>query len=86
MKTKEIIRYTEQRNKEIFARIKNEEMSLEYKKYLIGIIKNNTDKIKYLERQVLNEDLEKSYRNMILFFCLTGLAHIVSLFYYVLFK
>ena len=86
MKTKEIIRYIEQRNKEIFAKIKNEEMSLECKKHLIGVIKNNTDKIKYLERQVLNEDLKKSYRNMILFFCLAGLAHIVSIFYYVLSK
>ena len=86
MKTKEIIRYIEQRNKEIFAKIKNDEMCLEHKTYLISIIKNNTDKIEYLERQVLKEDLEKSYRNMILFFCLAGLAHIVSIFYYVLSK
>lgn len=56
------------------------------KSHMLFLIERNRKFIEYVDRQVLREDLKKSYCNMILFFCLAGLAHIVSIFYYVLSK
>ena len=86
MKTKKLIARYEQENKDLFLKIKCKENSMRDKSHMLFLIKRNRKLIEYLERKVLFEDLKTSFRNMFLFFLLAGLAHIVSLFYYVLFK
>lgn len=78
MKTKKLIAKYEQDNQDLFSKIKCKENSMQEKSRILYLIERNRKFIGYLERQVLYEEIQKSYRNMILFFCLAGLAHIVS--------
>ena len=81
MKTKKLIAKYEQENKDLFLKIKCKENSMRDKSHMLFLIKRNRKFIEYLERQALNEGLKTSYRNMIFFFLLAGLANIVSLCY-----
>ena len=81
MKTKKLIARYEQENKDLFLKIKCKENSMRDKSHMLFLIKRNRKFIEYLERKALFEDLKTSFRNMIFFFLLAGLANIVSLCY-----
>lgn len=84
MKTKKLIEKYENENKDLFSKIRCKENSMQEKSRILYLIERNSKFIRYLEPQVLYEEIQKSNRNMILFFCLAGLAGLAYIVRFIL--